>query len=140
LRCFVTVVAFLASVLAAGAVEKEKPTEKEKPAENMQDVHMHFVKCFQPPLGAKASQVTFHFSLNRDGGIIGEPRIGWLKFQGSDKSRKLVETRFVAALKRCVPIPLSRNMARMAPGKVYFFRFRLEPGKTDGVETDIGPY
>jgi hypothetical protein len=135
LRRLVIVVAFLASGLAAGAVEKEK----ERPAENLQDVQAHFARCFRPPHGAKASQVTFHFSLNRDGGIIGEPRIAWFKFEGSEKSRTLIEARFVEALKQCVPIPLSKDMARMAPGKVYFFRFMLEAGKSGDAEMNIGP-
>jgi hypothetical protein len=142
LRRLVIVVALLASGLAAGAVENlaAGAVEKEKPAENMLDVQAHFARCFRPPQGAKALQGTFHFSLNRDGGIIGEPRIAWFKFEGSEKNRTLIEARSVEALKRCAPVPLSKDMARVTPGKVHFFRFMVGAGKSGGAEMNIGPY
>jgi hypothetical protein len=116
-RRFVTLFAFLASLQTAGAAEQEKP------AANMREVQAHFIQCFHTPPGMEKMQGTFHFSLNREGGLIGPPRIAWLKLDKRHQSQKQLEARLIEAFDRCVPVPLTKEMSRMTPGNVLYFRF-----------------
>jgi hypothetical protein len=142
LRRFVIVFAFFASLQTAGAAEQEKPVaeqgspaaapekpaaDPEKPAANMRDVQAHFIRCFQTPPGMEKMQGTFHFSLNRDGELIGPPRIAWLKLDKRHQSQKQLEQHLVEAFNRCIPVPLSKEMSRMTPGNVLYFRFDAAP-------------
>lgn len=117
------IMVFLAGVQSADALENEKP------AEDMRDVQAHFVRCFRTPAGLEGMRGTFHFSLKSDGGLIGEPRIAWLKLDKSRESQKQLEERLLEAFNRCVPVPLGKDMARVTPGKVLFFRFDAVTGK-----------
>ena len=123
MRRFVTIFAFLASLQTAGAVEQESP------AASMRDLHAHFIQCFQTPPGMEKMQGAFHFSLNRDGGLIGPTRIAWLKLDRRHQSQKQLEARLIEAFDRCVPIPLTKEMSRMAPGNLLYFRFGAAPGR-----------
>ena len=149
MRRFVTVFAFLASLQTAGAVEQNKPAaeqenpaaeqakpaaeqgkpaaDPEKPAANMRDVQAHFIRCFQTPPGMEKMQGTFHFSLNREGGLIGPPQIAWLKLDKRRQSQKQLEERLVEAFQHCIPVPLGKDMSRVTPGNVLFFRFGAAP-------------
>ena len=122
MRRFVTIFAFLASVQTAGAVEQKGP------AASMRDLHAHFTQCFQTPPGMEKMQGAFHFSLNRDGGLIGPPRIAWLKLDRRHQSQKQLEARLIEAFDRCIPIPLTKEMSRMAPGNLLYFRFGAASG------------
>ncbi len=123
MRRFVTIFAFVASLQTAGAAEQEKP------AANRRDVQAHFIRCFQMPPGMEKMQGTFHFSLNRDGGLIGPPRIAWLNRDKRHQSQKPLEARLIEAFDRCFPVPLAKDMSRVTPGNVLYFRFGAAPGK-----------
>ena len=116
MRRVTTCLAILATVQIAAAKEAEKP------AESMRDVREHFARCLHMPVGAENSAVTLHFSLNRDGGLIGEPRVAWLKLDAGKRERTRVEPLIAEAFKQCVPVPLGKDLARLTPGKVYFLR------------------
>ena len=126
MRRFVTIFAFLASLQTAGAVQQERP------AANMRDVRVHFVRCFHTPPGMEKMQGAFHFSLDREGGLIGPPRIAWLKLDERHQSQKQLEQRLVKAFDRCIPIPLTKDMTMMTPGNVLYFRFGAAPRGGDG--------
>ena len=123
MRRFATIFAFLASLQTAGAAEQDKP------AANMRDVQAHFIQCFQTPPGMEKMQGTFHFSLDRDGGLIGPPRIAWLKLDKRHQSQKRLEARLIEAFDRCVPVALTKDMSGTTPGNVLYFRFGAAPGK-----------
>jgi hypothetical protein len=128
LRRFVTIFAFLASLQTAGAVEQEKlAAAPEKPAANLWDVEAHFTQCFQTPPGMEKMQGTFHFSLNRDGGLIGPPRIAWLQLDKRHQSQERLEQLLIEAFNRCIPVPLSKEMSRVTPGNLLYFRFGAAP-------------
>ena len=88
----------------------------------MRDVREHFARCLHMPTGAENSEVTLHFSLNRDGGLIGEPRVAWLKLDAGKQERTRIEPLIAEAFKQCIPVPLGKDLARLTPGKVYFLR------------------
>jgi hypothetical protein len=121
LRRFATIFAFLASLQTAGAVAQESP------AANPRDVQAHFIRCFHTPPGMERMQGTFHFSLNRDGGLIGPPRIAWLKLDKRHHSQTHLEQRLIEAFNRCIPVPLTKDMSLMTPGNVLYFRFGAAP-------------
>ena len=117
-----TILAFLACLQTAGAAEQEAP------AANPRDVRAHFVQCFQTPRGMEKMQGTFHFSLNREGGLIGPPRIAWLQLGKRHQSQKQLEQRLIEAFDRCVPVPLTKEMSLLTPGNVLYFRLAPRPG------------
>ena len=98
----------------------------------MRDVQAHFIRCFQTPPGMEKMQGTFHFSLNRDGGLIGPPRIAWLQLDKRHQSQEQLEQRLIEAFDRCIPVPLSKDMSRVTPGNVLYFRFGAAPQERQG--------
>jgi hypothetical protein len=132
-RRVITLFAFLASLQTAGAVEQVKP------AANIRDVQAHFIQCFHTPPRMERMQGTFHFSLNREGGLIGPPRIAWLKLDKRHQSQKRLEARLIEAFDRCVPVPLTKEMSRMTPGNVLYFRFDAAPGRGEARPVFNGP-
>ena len=106
----------------------------------MRDVQAHFAACFHPPQDAEGSRITFYFSLTRDGQVYGQPRIVWFRFKGSPENRKLLAADFPNAFKRCLPVPLSEDMARTIPGKVYFLQFEVGAQGSKSTRVALGPY
>ena len=134
MRCLAVIVASLTAVSAVCEAAQEKS------ASSMRDVQSHFAACFQPPQDAKGSQITFYFSLTRDGQVYGRPRIVWFGFKGSPENRKLLAADFLNAFKRCLPVPLSEGMARTIPGKVYFLQFDVAAQGSKSTRVALRPY
>jgi hypothetical protein len=134
LRSSIILAAALASVPALGA------TSPEKAAATMRDLQAHFAACFQPPLEAEGTRITFYFSVKRDGEIYGEPRIGWLGFKGSPGERQHFLSAFLDTFEQCTPLQLTEDLARTIPGKVYYLQFKVGLQGSKGTEVVLRPY
>ena len=103
----------------------------DRPAANVRDLRDHFASFFQPPSVAKNTRVTFYFSMNAAGGLIGRPRTTWLGWDGpaTDKARDIAA--FETAFSGCLPVALDRRMAAVLPGEVYFLQYVVGPDGHD---------
>lgn len=79
--------------------------------------------CWSPPLPppGETVEITMRFSFNRHGGIVGSPRITYVKAPGADP--EAVRESLRAAIKTCAPLRFSKSMAASAPGYPISIRF-----------------
>jgi hypothetical protein len=120
----VRLAAALVMLMAAVTRSQAQPAQ---PAETMRDLQDRFAACFQPPSQAEGTQITFYFSLDGNGNIIGgKPRTVAFGFQGSDSSRNRLDTQAEDALSKCWPLSLGADLASTIPGKVYFLQFQVD--------------
>jgi hypothetical protein len=108
----------------------------------MRAVQDRFAGCFQPPLQAEGTRITFYFSLDGNGDIIGgKPRTVAFGFKGSESSRNRFDTQAQDALSKCWPLALSAELARTIPGKVYFLQFQVDArGRTQVLFRPFGSH
>lgn len=107
---------------------------QEKPAASMNDLRDHFSACFQPPPEAASSRVTFYFSLNTRGQVLGPPRTTWIGFKGAEeeKTRRIAD--FKTGFAKCLPLSMDETLAASIPGKVYFLQYIVaDTGRTSQV-------
>ncbi|MCW2315877.1 hypothetical protein M2322_001421 [Rhodoblastus acidophilus] len=74
-----------------------------------------------PPPPGETVEITMRFSFNRHGGIVGSPRITYVKAPGADP--EAVRESLRAAIKTCSPLRFSKSMAASAPGYPISIRF-----------------
>ncbi len=103
----------------------------ERPAASMRDLRDDLAACFRPPGTVANMRVTFYFSLNRAGGLIGPPRTTLLGFTGPDEKKIELLRQFQSAFGRCLPVPLNGEMAADIPGEVYFLQYIVGPNGVD---------
>jgi hypothetical protein len=114
---------------------------QDKPVASVKELEAHFATCFQAPCGEEESQATFHFALGRDGKLLGEPRIAWLKFKGSSReNRNRLTGEFLDAFKQCIPVTLSETLAETIPGRTFFLRFGIDRSEVRDAAVTLRPY
>lgn len=74
-------------------------------------------KCFVAPEGAAGSAVTLRFSLDKDGRLIGTPRITYRHLVGKPERQKAFLDAATHALQTCTPLRLSSGMAGAIAGQ-----------------------
>ena len=112
------------------------------PAETMRDLQERFAACFQPPSDAERTRITFYFSLDSNGDVIGgKPRTVAFGFNGSEDTRDRLASKAEDALMQCWPLSLGADLARTIPGKVYFLQFQVdEQGRTQVLLRPFGSH
>jgi hypothetical protein len=113
-----------------------------RPAETMRDLQSSFAACFHPPREADGTRLTFYFSLDSNGQMVGgKPRAVAFGFTGSEDDRNRLDTDAEDALTRCWPLSLSTDLASTIPGNVYFLQFQVDTqGKTQVLFRPFGSH
>lgn len=91
-------------------------------------IHEIFVRlrtCWKPPPRARAHpiDITVVVSFNRDGDILGHPRITYESAGATDTDRLLYRIAVMEALQRCTPMPFTETMAGAAAGRPFAIQF-----------------
>jgi len=88
---------------------------------NIADVFTRLRTCWKPPPTADhpAMDITVVFSFNRQGEILGHPRITYDSGETSDNDRIAV----MEALQRCTPMPFTESMAGAVAGRPFAVLF-----------------
>lgn len=99
----------------------------------IQDVFRHLRTCWRPPSPAKARplDITVVVSFNRDGNILGHPRITYESAEASDNDRLQYRIAVMEALQRCTPVPFTEAMAGAAAGRPFAVQFRSRKSAPD---------
>lgn len=121
----VLVLALAAGTLIAGrAVAAPPASEPSAPAgqrlERVRDIGRAIDACWRRaslPREALGSQITVRFSLRRDGVLLGVPRITYSLLRGDAAAQKLFVGEALAALERCLPLPLSPGLGGAVAGR-----------------------
>ena len=103
--------------------------------DTIQDIFRHLRTCWKPPSPARARplDITVVVSFNRDGNILGRPRISYESAEASDNDRLQYRIAVMEALQRCTPVPFTDAMAGAAAGRPFAIQFRsrkTSPDKT----------
>jgi hypothetical protein len=80
--------------------------------------------CWRPPSDANPGiDITVIVSFNRDGNIIGHPRITYESEHATDNDRLKYRFAVMEALQRCTPMPFTGGMAGAIAGRPFAVQF-----------------
>jgi len=100
-----------------------------EPAEinTIRDVFAKLRTCWKPPPAARANRgidITVIVSFNRNGEILGHPKITYESEQATDSDRLMYRIAVMEALQRCTPMPFTEGMAGAVAGRPFAVQFR----------------
>ena len=82
--------------------------------------------CWKPPPASRANpgiDITVIVSFNRDGAILGHPRISYESEQATDNDRLMYRIAVMEALQRCTPMPFTEGMSGAVAGRPFSVQF-----------------
>jgi len=94
---------------------------------SIQDVIARLRTCWKPPPVGRAHpgiDITVVVSFNRNGDILGHPRITYESEQATDNDRLMYRVAVMEALQRCTPMPFTESMAGAVAGRPFAVQFR----------------
>ncbi|MDX8490556.1 hypothetical protein RFN29_03090 [Mesorhizobium sp. VK22B] len=100
----------------------------------MNEVGATLQACWTPPANSGNSSVTLSFSFKRDGTLIGPPKPTAIKVSGNDKARQAYVDAATAALRNCLPLSFSPDLAKGIPGKVFTLQFNSPKDNAKAVQ------
>jgi hypothetical protein len=125
---------FAAALLLASSI----PASAEPAQVNtIREVFAKLRSCWRPPPASQANpgiDITVIVSFNRDGGILGHPRITHESENATDNDRLLYRIAVMEALQRCTPMPFTESMAGAVAGRplaVQFHNRKRSPQPTE---------
>jgi hypothetical protein len=75
------------------------------------------------PAAAAGSEVTVLFSLKRDGGLLGQPRITHSHLTGGPDDQRAFVSAALSGIARCLPVPITPGLGGAIAGRP--FRLRI---------------
>jgi hypothetical protein len=92
----------------------------------IKDVFARLHSCWKPPPLSQASplDITVIVSFNREGAILGHPRITYESEQASDNDRLSYRVAVMETLQRCTPLPFTEALGGAVAGRPFAIPFR----------------
>jgi hypothetical protein len=116
------------SLAPAGAAGPER-------LDTLKDIFVALHRCWKPPPPSQAAaiDITVVVSFNRDGAILGHPRITYESEQASDNDRLQYRLAVMETLQRCTPLPFTEGLGGAVAGRPLAvpFRTRKRQPKTE---------
>lgn len=111
--CFAAVLLWL---LWSGEGWAEPP-----PLDSLKDIFARLHSCWKPPplSAANPIDITVIVSFNREGVILGHPRITYESEQASDNDRLRYRIAVMETLQRCTPLPFTEDWAVPLPAGLW---------------------
>jgi hypothetical protein len=101
--------------------------------DTIKDVVIKLHGCWRPPPLSRANpmDITVVVSFNREGSILGHPRITYESEQASDNDRLQYRIAVMETLQRCTPLPFTEGLGGAVAGRPFAvpFRTRKTPPK-----------
>src|SRR3954467_13668595 len=124
---------FAAALLwLASAVHAQAQLEQ---LDTIKDVYAKLHSCWRPPPASRANpiDITVIVSFNREGAILGHPRITYDSEQASDNDRLQYRIAVMETLQRCTPLPFTEALGGAVAGRPFAIPFRIKkyPPRTD---------
>ena len=94
---------------------------------SIQDVIARLRTCWKPPPVGRAHpgiDITVVVSFNRNGDILGHPRITYESEQATDNDRLMYRVAVMETLQRCTPMPFTEGMAGAVAGRPFRVQFQ----------------
>jgi hypothetical protein len=106
-------------VLALGA--PAQAAEARPPLNRVRDIATNLAACWRPP--HEDDQVTVRISFTRDGAVIGEPRIVYVRSSGNPEDDGALAHSMMEAIRDCTPLHFSTRLGSAIAGRVLAIRF-----------------
>jgi hypothetical protein len=124
---FAALLLWLASTAQAPAQPLQLDTLKE--------IFARLYTCWKPPPASEANpiDITVIVSFNRQGAILGRPKITYESEQASENDRLKYRIAVMETLQRCTPLPFTEGLGGAVAGRplAVSFRTRKRPPKTE---------
>jgi hypothetical protein len=94
--------------------------------DTIKDVFAKLQTCWKPPPPSLANpgiDITVIVSFNRDGNLLGHPKITYESEQATDNDRLMYRIAVMETLQRCVPLPFTEGMAGAVAGRPFAVQF-----------------
>ena len=122
--------AVLLWLLWFGEVQAEPPA-----LDSLKEIFARLHSCWKPPplSAANPIDITVVVSFNREGVILGHPRITYESEQASDSDRLQYRVAVMETLQRCTPLPFTEGLGGAVAGRPLAvpFRTRKRPPKPE---------
>jgi hypothetical protein len=112
-----------ALVLPLSIASAQTPPDK---VDNIKEAFARFRACWKPPPASVANpnlDITVIVSFDRDGNILGKPRITYQSEQATDNDQLQYRIAVMEALQRCTPMPFTDAMAGAVAGRPFAIQF-----------------
>jgi hypothetical protein len=93
------------------------------PVHRIRDLWPALATCWQPPLNSGGMELTVRFSLNRDGALMGEPRVTYSRLHGSAEEQRSFRDSVLRAVLDCTPLPITDEFGMYFAGRPFSVRF-----------------
>ena len=111
--------------------------------DTLKDIFARLHSCWKPPPLSRANpiDITVVVSFNREGAIIGHPRITYESEQASDNDRLEYRIAVMETLQRCTPLPFTEGLGGAVAGRPLAvpFRTRKRPPKPEEIRAWLIP-
>jgi hypothetical protein len=110
---------WLLALSAQGHAEGER-------LDTIKDVVLRIHRCWRPPPLSRAEpiDITVIVSFNREGVILGHPRITYESEQATDNDRLQYRIAVMETLQRCTPLPFTETLGGAVAGRPFAIPFR----------------
>jgi hypothetical protein len=106
-----------------------------EPLDTIRDVFAKLYSCWRPPPASRANpmDITVIVSFNREGAILGQPRITYESGNAGDNDRIAYRIAVMETLQRCAPLPFTEGLGGAVAGRPFAvtFRSRKRPPKPE---------
>jgi hypothetical protein len=123
LRCKPLVWFAVVLLLSIGAASVQAEPEQ---LDSIKEVFARLRTCWKPPPASRANpgiDITVIVSFNREGNILGHPRVTYESEQATDNDRLMYRIAVMETLQRCVPLPFTESMAGAVAGRPFAVQF-----------------
>jgi hypothetical protein len=120
-------------LLLACAAQGQLAPEK---LDTLKDIFIKLHSCFKPPplSAANPIDITVIVSFNRQGAILGRPKITYETEQASDNDRLQYRVAVMEALQRCTPLPFTDALGGAVAGRPMAIPFRTRKRQPEAKE------
>ena len=106
-----------------------------KQLDSLKDIFVRLHSCWKPPSLSQANpiDITVVVSFNREGAILGHPKITYESAHASANDRLKYRIAVMETLQRCTPLPFTEGLGGAVAGRPLAipFRTRKRPPKPD---------
>jgi hypothetical protein len=114
---------FAAALLLSSTCAQAEPEQ----VNTLRELFAKLRICWRPPPASRANpgiDVTVIVSFNRNGDIIGHPKITYESEQATDNDRLMYRVAVMEALQRCTPMPFTEAMGGAVAGRPFAVQFQ----------------
>jgi hypothetical protein len=101
------------------------------PANTLRELFAELNRCLVTSKGEVGSELTVVFSLRRDGGLLGRPRISFSKLAGNVVEQHKFAKDIADAFDRCLPVSITDALGGAIAGRPMSMRFVVRPRETN---------